>query len=105
MARLGRQTPTKSAILPYEKTKGQEAVEAYRESGKEAMEWQQLLLFDLLLNDRAEMVHRSTKIKPEIIIIYGIKKLIDYISFKRHPTYISKNGRLYGNRFNVWSDD
>jgi phage terminase large subunit-like protein len=58
MARLGRQTPTKSVILPYEKTKGQEAAEAYRESGKEAMEWQQLLLFDLLaLNEEDLWVH------------------------------------------------
>ncbi len=50
------------------------------------------------------------KAKPEILdtvataIAYVIKKAIDSISFRHCPTYISKNGRLYDNRINIWSD-
>ncbi len=46
--RLGRQTPTRSYILPYEATRGAEAVELYAETGRTAQEWQQLLLYDLM---------------------------------------------------------
>ena len=34
--RLGRQTPTVSAVLPYTETKGQEAVDLYNKSGRTA---------------------------------------------------------------------
>lgn len=46
--RRGRQTPTKSAILPYQQTQGPEAVDLYQASGKEAQEWQRVMLYDLL---------------------------------------------------------
>lgn len=46
--RKGRQTPTKSIILPYTETHGQEAVDLYNSSGKKAQEWQELLLYDML---------------------------------------------------------
>ena len=48
MARLGRQTPTRSLVLPYTETKGQEAVNLYRLTGREAQEWQVLLLYDIM---------------------------------------------------------
>ncbi len=32
--RLGRQTPTKSVVLPYEKTYGQDAIDIYEKSGR-----------------------------------------------------------------------
>ena len=33
-ARIGRQTPTTSVVLPYKKTVGDEAVELYESSGR-----------------------------------------------------------------------
>ncbi len=46
--RLGRQTPTKSVILSYEKTYGQNAIDIYEKSGRTAHDWQKLLLYDML---------------------------------------------------------
>ncbi|MCD8087123.1 MAG: terminase large subunit [Oscillospiraceae bacterium] len=46
--RRGRQTPTQAVTLPYESTHGSEAVELYKTTGREAQEWQALLLYDLL---------------------------------------------------------
>lgn len=46
--RKGRQTPTKSVILPYEATKGPEAVELYEKTGRTAQEWQKIILYDIL---------------------------------------------------------
>lgn len=34
--RLGRQTPTKSVILPYDKTYGQDAIDIYEKSKRTA---------------------------------------------------------------------
>lgn len=49
--RLGRQTPTQSVTLPYGQTDGPEAVELYQRTGRTAMEWQQLLIYDMLARD------------------------------------------------------
>lgn len=46
--RIGRQTPTTSAVLPYSESRGAEAVQLYNSTGRTAQEWQQLLLFDIL---------------------------------------------------------
>lgn len=46
--RKGRQTPTKSIILPYTETKGQEAIERYNSSGRTAQEWQELMVYDIM---------------------------------------------------------
>ena len=40
--RIGRQTPTRSRVIPYSKTYGIEAIELYNTTGSTAMEWQQL---------------------------------------------------------------
>lgn len=48
MARLGRQTPTRSVVLPYEKTKGAQAVKLYNLTGRKAQEWQALMLYDIM---------------------------------------------------------
>lgn len=48
MARLGRQTPTRSLVLPYEETKGAQAVKLYNMTGRTAQEWQELLLYDMM---------------------------------------------------------
>ena len=53
--RLGRQTPTVSAVLPYTETKGQEAVDLYNKSGRTAQEWQVLMLYDIMALDHENL--------------------------------------------------
>lgn len=48
MARVGRQEPTQAVVLPFDDTKGIEAVEAYEDSGRVAMDWQRLLISDIM---------------------------------------------------------
>ena len=56
--RIGRQTPTKSVILPYDKTLGDEAIKLYSTSQREAFDWQQNLLNAILAtNEQGEWVH------------------------------------------------
>lgn len=56
--RKGRQTPTKSVVLPYYETRGQEAINSYNASGRTAQEWQELLICDLLaVNEDGLWVH------------------------------------------------
>ena len=63
--RKGRQTPTKSIILPYTETLGQEAIEIYNSSGRTAQEWQELLTYDIMaVNEDGLWVH--TKFGEEI---------------------------------------
>ncbi|MGI6721072.1 MAG: terminase TerL endonuclease subunit [Anaerovoracaceae bacterium] len=49
--RIGRQTPTESFVLPYQKTDGAEAIESYEKSGRTAMDWQKLLVYDMLARE------------------------------------------------------
>ena len=51
MDRVGRQEPTVSVILPYENTKGPEAIELYNKSEKDALEWQTALTYDIMAVD------------------------------------------------------
>lgn len=46
--RKGEQTPSRSFVLPYEQTKGREAVELYNKTDRTAQPWQELLLFDMM---------------------------------------------------------
>lgn len=56
--RIGRQTPTQSVILPYDKTLGDEAIKLYSTSQREAFDWQQNLLNAILAtNEQGEWVH------------------------------------------------
>lgn len=56
--RIGCQYPTQSYILPYSESYGEEAVEIYEESGREAMEWQQNLAEAILAhNETGQFVH------------------------------------------------
>ena len=41
-ARIGRQTPTTSVVLPYEQTLGEETIKLYESTGRKAQEWQKL---------------------------------------------------------------
>ena len=47
-ARIGRQTPTTSVILPYKSTLGQEAIDLYQKTGRHALEWQQSLIRSIM---------------------------------------------------------
>ena len=56
--RLGIQTPTQSFLLPYEMTKGQEAVDYYNKTGKTAYKWQEMILENMMaINDEGLWVH------------------------------------------------
>ena len=56
--RLGRQTPTQSVVLPYEKSLGQTAIDLYNSSKRTAQQWQELLCYDILAtNDEGLWVH------------------------------------------------
>lgn len=54
----GRQTPTASLVLPYDKTDGQKAIDLYNKTGRTAQEWQELLIYDMLaINEDELWVH------------------------------------------------
>lgn len=56
--RLGQQIPTKSVILPYDKTYGQDAIDIYEKSKRKAKDWQKLLVYDMLsYNDEGLWIH------------------------------------------------
>lgn len=58
--RQGRQTPTQSVVLPYRSTKGLEAIELYSQTGRKALEWQRLLITDIMAtNDDGLWVHQK----------------------------------------------
>ena len=49
--RIGNQSPTVSVILPYESTKGPEAIELYNGTERTALEWQEALCYDIMATD------------------------------------------------------
>ncbi len=56
--RIGRQTPTVSAVLPYTASLGGDAVELYNRSGRTAQPWQELLLEDIMaVNEEGLWLH------------------------------------------------
>lgn len=56
--RLGRQTPTKSVVLPYTQTLGPDAIAFYNSTGRTAQEWQEILMYDILaVNEDGLWVH------------------------------------------------
>ena len=60
MDRVGRQSPTVSVILPYQDTRGQEAVDLYNLSEKTMMEWQVALMYDIMaVDDDGLWVHQK----------------------------------------------
>lgn len=85
MPRLGRQTPTTSLILPYEKTYGKDAIDLYNSTGRTAQEWQELMLYDILsVNNDDLYVHTKFGYsvprrngKNEVVVMremYGLSK-------------------------------
>lgn len=58
--RIGRQTPTQSVVIPYTDTKGQEAANLYAATGNKLLEWQQLLVCDIMaVNGEGLWVHQK----------------------------------------------
>ncbi len=56
--RIGRQTPTREVILPFQKTLSHEAFEFYEQSGRTAYKWQKYLLDAILaVNNDGLWVH------------------------------------------------
>lgn len=56
--RTGRQKPTQSVILPYQKTEGGEAAKLYDQAEYKALEWQRLLLNDIMaINEEGLWTH------------------------------------------------
>ena len=49
--RKGRQFPTLSVVLPYQNSRGMEAVEQYNRSGRTAQDWQALMMEDIMALD------------------------------------------------------
>lgn len=98
--RLGRQTPTTSVVLPYEKTYGAEAIELYNKTLRTALPWQELLLYDILAY-RDDGLWMHTKYgysvprrngKNEIVAMremYGLIKLGEMIIHTAHRTTTS----------------
>ena len=56
--REGNQIPTQSVILPYSTTRGPEAVQLYNLSGNVMLDWQSLMLSDIMaVNEDGLWVH------------------------------------------------
>lgn len=97
--RKGRQTPTKSFVLPYTETKGEEAIKLYEKSGRTAQEWQQLLVYDMLaVNEDGLWVHSKYGYsvsrrngKNEVVAIRELEglKLGEHILHTAHRTTTS----------------
>lgn len=45
--RYGRQTPTSSVVLPYTNTQGEQAIELYKQTGRDPQPWQEALVYDI----------------------------------------------------------
>lgn len=101
-ARIGRQTPTTSVVLPYERTLGQDALELYNQSSRTARQWQELLIYDIMaINDDGLWTHskfgyslprRNGKTEDMLIrMAYGASILGEKILFTAHRTSTSHN--------------
>ena len=56
--RYGRQTPTSSVVLPYTETLGGEAIDLYKQTGREPQPWQEALVYDIrAVNEEGLFVH------------------------------------------------
>lgn len=53
--RIGEQTPTKSVILPYDKSMGDQAIEYYERSGREAFDWQKFMINAIMAKNNQDL--------------------------------------------------
>lgn len=83
--RIGNQTPTKSVILPYQRSHGKDAIKLYEKSGRIAFDWQKFLTDAILaVNDDGLWTHMTFGLsvprqngKNEVVAIrelYGLEK-------------------------------
>ena len=94
--RLGRQTPTRSVILPYEKSKGKKAIQLYNKTKKKALDWQKKQIEDILaVDERGDYVHIKYGLsvprrngKNEVILMRELYALEvgEYASHTAHRT-------------------
>jgi len=100
-ARIGRQTPTTSVVLPYEETYGEEAIKLYESTKRKAQEWQKLLVYDIMgRNSENQWTHSKFGYavprrngKNEIVAIrelWGLKKG-EHILHTAHRTTTSRS--------------
>lgn len=99
--RRGRQSPTKSVILPYTETRGERAITAYERSGRKAQPWQVLQVYDIMaVNDLGQWVHMKYGYsvprrngKSEILIMRSIYGLThgERVLYTAHRTTTSHN--------------
>ena len=84
MAKIGRQSPTRSVTIPYTQTKGSEAVKLYNATGRTAQKWQEKQMDDILaMNEDGLWVHTKYGLavprrngKNEVIVMremYGLE--------------------------------
>ena len=82
--RQGRQAPTVSVVLPYTNTAGAEAVALYNKTERTVLEWQTLLLYDIMATDDENLwIHQKFGIavprrngKSELVLVrclYGLQ--------------------------------
>ena len=100
-ARIGRQTPTTSVVLPYEETFGENAISLYESTGRKAQEWQKLMIYDIMARS-PEKLWRHIKFgyavprrngKNEIVVIrelWGLKNG-EHILHTAHRTTTSRS--------------
>ena len=96
-ARLGRQTPTQALVLPYDETKGGEAVELYEQGGRTAMDWQKVLLYDMMaVDDDGLWVHSKFGLsvprrngKSEVD---KMRELWGGVPWRAHPAHRAPHG-------------
>lgn len=83
--RIGSQTPSRSLILPYKKSLGDEAVDLYEKSGRTAFDWQRFIVNAILAkNDDGLWTHMQFGYavprqngKNEVVAIRELKGLKD----------------------------
>lgn len=120
--RIGRQTPTQSVIIPYQKTLSDEAVAYYERSGLSCYEWQKNLLDPIMaVDDDGLWVHQKFGYaiprrngKTEVIYmkeIWALEKGLNVLhtahlistshsSFEKVKQYLEKSGYKNGDDFN-----
>lgn len=105
--RIGSQTPTRSVVLPYTKSRGAEALELYSATGNEAYPWQAQQVYDILaVNDAGLWVHTQYGLsvprrngKNEVVLMVEMLALKDgrHILHTAHRTHTTHKAyeRLY----------
>lgn len=110
--RIGRQTPTTSVVIPYNRTEGEEAIKLYQSTGREVMKWQQLQVYDILaINDDNLWVHTKYGLavprrngKNEIITIielYALKNGLRVL----HTAHLASTAHMAWERLYRYAED